>query len=218
MSFPTHQFRLMPSMLALLALGVAGTCVPVHAAAAGDGDVKLEAIVTGTGIRPPPSSIKREGSMVETIYVSGERVRVDFDAGTHLRGHILRNGDQAWLLRPPSHRALPARGVRIGSPVRMDTDKPCFDLGFSCQRVDDRLIAGRRANGWRYRHAGRHGPQGTDSGTFWIDAGTGIVLAFDGRDLARHDYRMETVSVHFGKLPDILFRLPDSDAAADPGD
>ena len=207
MSSPASRFRLFPSVLALLLPGIAGPWAPAHAA--DHGDVKLEAIVTGTGIRPPPSSVKREGSMVETIYVSGDRERVDFDAGPDMRGRILRNGSQAWLLRPPSHRVLPAQGVRIASPVRLDTDKPCFDPGFSCHRIDDRLIAGRRANGWRYRHAGQRGPQGTDSGTFWIDAETGIVLAFEGRDLARREYRMETVSVHFGELPDTLFRLPD---------
>lgn len=206
MSTPAGRYRLVPSVLALLLSGIAGPWASAHAA--DDGDVKVEAIVTGTGIRPPPSSIKREGNMVETIYIKGARTRVDFDAGPHLRGSVLRTGDQAWLLRPPSHRVLPAQGVRIASPVRMDTDRPCFDLGFSCQRVDDRLVAGRRANGWRYRHAGRHGPQGTDSGTFWIDAETGIVLAFDGTDLARRDYRMEAVSMQVGELPDSLFRLP----------
>lgn len=182
--------------------------VPAHAAGAGVPDVKISAVLDGSGVREADASHGQAGAMVETIWLKGAHVRVDFDGGPYMRGRILRDGKQAWLLQPDTGRALPADGVPLGSITRLDPQNPCWALGFACERVDDRLIAGRRASGWRYSHADRAGPNGTDSGVFWIDAQYGVLLAFDARDVSRRNYRMETVAVDFAELPDATFEPP----------
>lgn len=148
--------------------------------------------------------------MVMTTWLSGDRVRVDFDGGADLRGRILRDKEHAWLIRPGSHQAIPAGGVAIGRVTKLDPQRPCWDLGFPCQELERRIIAGRQATGWRYRHAERSGPHGTDQGEFWIDAATGVLLAFDARDLAEHHYRMQTVSFEQVSLDDEVFAVPKS--------
>lgn len=175
-------------------------------------DIKLASVITGDGIRSSTASVSREGSMVVTTWLSGDKVRVDFDAGPDMRGRILRDKDHAWLIRPNSHQAIPAGGVAIGRVTKLDPKQPCWDLGFPCQALEGRMIAGRQATGWRYRHAERSGPHGTDQGEFWIDAATGVLLAFDARDLAEHRYRMQTVSFERVTLEAEVFALPKSAA------
>lgn len=193
--------------LALLAMA----CVLPSALAADEPkDIKLASVITGDGIRAATASVAREGSMVLTTWLSGDKVRVDFDAGPDMRGRILRDKDHAWLIRPNSHQAIPAGGVAIGRVTRLDPKRPCWDLGFPCQELESKTIAGRQATGWRYRHAERGGPHGTDQGEFWIDATTGVVLAFDARDLAEHRYRMQTVSFEQVTLDDAVFAVPKS--------
>jgi hypothetical protein len=186
-------------------------CVFPHAPAAeGANGFKLASVITGDGIRSSASSVSREGSMVVTTWLSGDKVRVDFDAGPAMRGRILRDKDHAWLIRPNSHQAIPAGGVAIGRVAKLDPKRPCWDLGFPCQALEGKTIAGRPATGWRYRHAERSGPHGTDQGEFWIDAATGVVLAFDARDLAEHRYRMQTVSFEQVAIDDEVFAIPKS--------
>ncbi|HEX7732935.1 MAG TPA: hypothetical protein VF415_09835 [Rhodanobacter sp.] len=171
-------------------------------------DVKISAVLDGGGVRTADVTQQRGGAVVETIWLKGDHVRVDFDGGPRLRGRILRNGAHAWLLQPGVDRVLPADHVTLGSLTRLDPQKPCWNLGFTCERVDDRLIAGRRASGWHYSHAGHAGPNGTDSGVFWIDAQNGVLLAFDARDTGRRDYRMDTVTIDFTDLPNTTFEPP----------
>lgn len=200
----------MTTLLRRLALLAAVVMLP-HAVAAEEAkDIKLASVVTGDGIRTSTTSVSREGSMVLTTWLSGDKVRVDFDAGPDLRGRILRDKDHAWLIRPGSHQAIPAGGVSIGRVTKLDPQRPCWDLGFPCQALEGRTIAGRQATGWRYRHAERGGPHGTDEGEFWIDAATGVLLAFDARDLAEHRYRMQTVSFEQITLDDEVFAIPKS--------
>ncbi|RAO77446.1 hypothetical protein CA260_06095 [Dyella jiangningensis] len=193
-----------------LALLVMACALPRALAADEAKDIKLASVITGDGIRSSTASVSREGSMVTTTWLSGDKVRVDFDAGPGMRGRILRDKDHAWLIRPNSHQAIPAGGVAIGRVTRLDPKRPCWDLGFPCQELENKTIAGRQATGWRYRHAERSGPQGTDQGEFWIDAATGVVLAFDARDLAEHRYRMQTVSFEQVTLDDAVFAVPKS--------
>ncbi|MHB1057445.1 MAG: hypothetical protein ACYC0F_06150 [Rhodanobacter sp.] len=167
-------------------------------------DVKIEAVVQGG------AGARDGGVAAETVWIKGERVRVDFDAGKGRRGRILRGGGHAWLLMSTSSRALPADHVRIGAITRLDPQRPCWDLGFACSPAENRRVAGRLANGWRYRHAGRDGPGGTDNGVFWIDAQYGLLLAFQAQDLGLKPHRMEATAVHFAKLSDDAFALPES--------
>lgn len=173
-------------------------------------DIVLHAIVSSDALRAPGASVAREGTLVTTTWLSGDRQRVDFDGGEGLRGRVLRDGDHAWLLRPNAHQAIPAKGVSIGKVARVDPRRPCWELGFACQALGERTEAGRQVSGWRYRHAERGGPQGTDEGEFWVDTATGAVLAFDARDLAGHHYRMQTVSFEQVTLDDDVFALPKS--------
>jgi len=190
----------------LVSWAVAGAlALPVHAA--GTPDVKIQAVLGGVLTRHADNP---DGVAAETIWLKGGRVRVDFDAGQGRRGRILRDGHgHAWLFMSTSDRALPAQHVRIGSITRLDPAQPCWALGFACERVDDRVIAGRLAQGWRYSHAEQSGPGGTDSGTFWIDAEYGLLLAFEGRDLGEHAQRMETTAVDFQALPAAAFEAPE---------
>lgn len=186
-------FRMLRARVLRAALATAWL-VPAVALAASP-PVRLDAVLTGDAIH---------GVMAETIYLDGEHVRIDFAAGPELRGRWLSDGRHAWLRRESS-AWLPADGFRIGRVVQLDPRRPCWQADISCGPMDGRTIAGRGAEGWRYRHAGQAGPMGTDSGEFWIDAETGLLLAFKGRDLGGHDYRMETVALRFGSLDPALF-------------
>ncbi len=207
MTTRTRPTRILLRGLTLLA---AVCLLPRAFAADAAKDVRLASVITGDGIRSPTASVSREGSMVVTTWLSGDKVRVDFDAGPDMRGRILRDKDHAWLIRPNSHQAIPAGGVSIGRVTRLDPQRPCWDLGFPCQALGSGTIAGRQATGWRFRHAERGGPHGTDQGEFWIDAATGVLLAFDARDLAEHHYRMQTVSFEQITLDDEVFAVPKS--------
>lgn len=170
-------------------------------------DVKIQAVLSGVAARSTDSS---DGVAAETIWLKGDRVRVDFDAGQGRRGRILRDGHgHAWLFMSTSDRALPARNVKIGAVTRLDPAKPCWELGFACEKVGDRIIAGRLAHGWRYRHAEQSGPGGTDSGVFWIDAQYGLLLAFNGKELGEHARRMETTALDFQAIPAATFEAPE---------
>ncbi|WP_053096245.1 hypothetical protein [Frateuria defendens] len=171
--------------------------------------LRQQVVVSGDGI-PSAGSGKREGVLAETIYLSGERVRVDFDAGPCWRGRVLRDATHAWLQWQDARQPVPADGFRVGAMTRLDPVRPCWEPGLSCGRTDNRLVAGRSANGWRYRYAGHKGPFGTDQGVLWVDAETGLLLAFDGRDPGGHRYRMETVSLERLLLDEALFAGPDS--------
>jgi hypothetical protein len=170
-------------------------------------DVKIDAVLEGSGIR---TMAHRDGVAAETIWIKGDRTRVDFDAGENRRGRILRGGGHAWLLMSTSDRALPADHVRIGAITRLDVRKPCWDIGFACTPEEDRRIAGRPAHGWRYRDAGRAGPDGTDSGVLWIDAEYGLLLAFNAKDTAEKTHRMDATAIRFADIPDDTFALPEN--------
>ncbi|HKR76464.1 MAG TPA: hypothetical protein VJR95_07335 [Rhodanobacter sp.] len=170
-------------------------------------DVKVQAVLSGIGTG---GTANPDGVAAETIWLKGDRVRVDFDAGQGRRGRILRDGHgHAWLFMSTSDRALPARNVKIGAITQLDPVQPCWELGFACEKVDDRIIAGRLAHGWRYRHAEQSGPGGTDSGVFWIDAQYGLLLAFEGKDVGEHARRMETTALDFQAIPATTFEAPE---------
>jgi len=169
--------------------------------------IRQDAVVTGDRIDGG------HGVLKERVYVDGERVRIDFDAGPKYRGQWLYDGKHAWVQADSARGWLPAAGFGIGRVVRLDPQRPCWQTDWSCAPVEARSIAGRTANGWRYRHAEQGGPLGTDNGEFWLDAGTGLLLAFRGRDLGGHDYRMETIALTFEPLDPALFVKADPSAS-----
>ena len=69
----------------LVSWAVAGAlALPVHAA--GTPDVKIQAVLGGV------LAHDADGVAAETLWLKGDRVRVDFDAGQGRRGRILRDG------------------------------------------------------------------------------------------------------------------------------
>lgn len=192
--------------LASLAAAALLMCSQVFAA--DTPDVTIDAVLVGSGLGHP---LGGDDIAAETIRIKGDRLRVDFDAGEGRRGRILRSGSgHAWLLLSTSNRALPADHVPIASMTRLDPERPCWEPNLSCEKVDDRVVAGRQARGWRYRHAEQGGPGGTDSGVFWVDAQYGLLLSYKGRDLAGKARRMEATSVQFAELSDDEFAFPES--------
>jgi hypothetical protein len=171
-------------------------------------DVTVKAILSGDGIQAHGAGDAAAGVMAETIRLKGSNARIDYDGGPQLRGTIFRNGDRTWLLPSGSNRPLPVGHLPLAAVTRLDAVKPCWGLGFPCLQVEDRLIAGRRATGWRYDHAGRAGPDGTDSGVFWIDQETGVVLAIKAKDTSERAYNMDTLSVDYAVVPDSTFTMP----------
>jgi hypothetical protein len=125
-----------------------------------------------------------------------------------LRGSIYAVDGRTWLLAAGSTRAQPVAHLPLASALRLDPDKPCWPRGWSCLQVDDRLVSGRRASGWRYEHAGLSGPDGTDSGTFWIDKETGVVLAIQGRNVAGRGVSMQAVAIDYAPLPELVMQPP----------
>ncbi|QRN54386.1 hypothetical protein [Dyella caseinilytica] len=171
-------------------------------------DVTVKAILSGDGIQSHGTGNGGAGVMAETISLKGSNARIDYDGGSQLRGSIFRIGDRIWLLPAGSKRPLPVSHLPLASVTHLNTDKPCWELGFPCLQVEDRLIAGRRATGWRYDHAGKAGPDGTDSGVFWIDQETGVVLAIKAKDTSDRAYNMDTMAVEYAPVPDSTFAVP----------
>lgn len=195
-----------PSLLVLLA--AAGLLICSQVVAADTPDVTIETVLIGSGLG---NQLGGDDVAAETIRIKGGSLRVDFDAGEGRRGRILRKGSRhAWLLMSTSHRALPADHVSIGKMSQLDPMHPCWEPNLSCEKVEDRQVAGRQAHGWRYRHAEQNGPDGTDSGVFWIDAQYGFLLSYKGKDLTGKAHRMETTSIRFAKLSDDDFSLPEA--------
>jgi hypothetical protein len=171
-------------------------------------DVTVKAVLSGQGVQVTNLNGSGNNMIAETVRLKSQAVRVDFDGGSRLRGSIYKLGDRTWLLPAGSSHALPVAHMPLASVTQLDPVKPCWQLGFFCQHVDDRLIAGRRASGWRYDHAGRAGPVGTDSGVMWIDAQYGILLGLAAEDTSRRAYRMEAVSIQFAAIPGEVFKVP----------
>ncbi len=195
-----------PTLRTLLAAAVLLMCHQVFAA--DTPDVTIDAVLVGSGLGHP---LGGDDVAAETIRIKGDRLRVDFDAGEGRRGRILRSGSgHAWLLMSTSNRALPADHVPIAVITRLDPERPCWEPNLSCEKVDDRVVAGRRVRGWRYRHAEQGGPGGTDSGVFWVDAQYGFLLSYKGKDLAGKARSMEATSVRFAQLSDDEFAFPES--------
>ena len=188
-------------------LALAALLTGSSACAADLSSVTIHAVVEGSHL----GHRNRSDVAAEMIRIKGDRLRVDFDAGEGRRGRVLRDrSGHAWLLMSTSHRALPADHLPIAAMTRLDPERPCWSRDLSCAKVEDREISGRRAHGWRYRHAQQGGPGGTDSGVFWVDAETGLVLSYRGSDLSGKAQRMETTSIDFATLPDDVFAFPES--------
>jgi hypothetical protein len=172
-------------------------------------DVTLSGVASGAALK-----VGFEGTgkrvLPETVYLQGNRTRLEFGGGGDAQGYILRDGSAVWLISDKVKRAWP---LRYGSSTRQyvfDAADPCKSLDISCEREGKRNIAGREASGWRFRHAGNHGPDGSDSGTMWIDDQYGLLLGYHAEDLQGRSLDWTVTAVSFERLPPGLFELPDS--------
>lgn len=191
----------------IFALGLlVGTASAPHAAEPQPLSVTLTGVAVGDGYRFALAG-RNTGAIAQTVREKGDRVRVDFEAGGQ-RGTVLRDAQGAWLISALYDVALPLPASTTARPMIYDADAPCRAMDARCERAPDRIILGRPAVGWSFRHAGSRGPDGTDSGTLWLDRETGVLLAHRSEDMSRRHYEWRATSVDFTPLDDALFVLP----------
>jgi len=147
-----------------------------------------------------------------TLYAGDGKTRADFTGPAGERAMALHDGarDEGWMISLDRGIAVPFQGT-AAADLRVDPGRPCAHLPRPCQRTDSRFIAGRAVTGWRYHGANARGPGGTSKGEFWVDTGTGVVLAYRGTKQGWEQvYAMTATSIRYGKLPADLFDLPET--------
>ena len=174
------------------------------ASSAAAADVTLHARATGIG------PVRGSEAMPMTVRLSESRLRIDFATPRGADGYLLADtaADQAWLVSVSGDVALPVPAP-AWTGFRLDPASPCGAMGARCEPGAVDVVANTLVRKWRYRDADGRGPDGTDSGTLWVDPRTGLLLAFRGRLAGRDDVRgYEVLSVQPGKLDEALFALP----------
>lgn len=198
--------------IALLCAAVFAAPAPAREAAsasAGDRaarpDVTLHA--TSSGIGP----FHRGGTpMPLAVRMSGTRLRIDFTSPGEGHGYLLAHGGgrQAWLVSQAGQLALPVPAP-VWAQFRVDPQAPCAGMGARCEPGAVDVVARRVVRQWRYRGADGRGPDGTDSGTLWVEPGTGLLLRFRGRVAGqRREHEFTVLSVTDDALDPAVFELP----------
>ena len=176
-------------------------------------DVTLAGVASGAALK---AGLEANGRRVmpETIYLHGDRMRLEFRSEDQ-QGYLLREGNRVWLVNEKAKAAWP---LKYGSSARQylyDATSPCKQIDISCEREGKKNIAGREASGWRFRHAGSRGPDGSDSGIMWIDDQYGLLLGYHAEDMQGRSLDWTVTTVSFEQLAPELFELPDSGKHAD---
>lgn len=159
-------------------------------------------------------SFGRDATLV--LRAKGDALRVDMPGGGGRGGGgrllVDASDGSAWLVAPGGEVALPV--ARTGfEALRVDPARPCVRMQARCEPAAGDVVAGVPVDGWRYRHAGGRGPDGTSSGTLWVDRESGTVLAYRGEVAGRADRReMRARTVSRLPIDDAAF-LPPSDPA-----
>lgn len=170
-------------------------------------DVTLSGVASGAALK-----VGFEGTgkrvLPETIYLRGTRTRLEFQSADS-QGYLLRDGNAVWLVNEKAKLAWPLKYSSGARQYRLDATEPCRSLDISCERDGKKTIAGREASGWRFRHAGSRGPDGSDNGTMWIDDQYGLLLGYHAEDMQGHSLDWTVTMVSFERLPPELFELPD---------
>jgi len=78
------------------------------------------------------------------------------------------------------------------------------------ERDGTQSTAGCPTTGWRFRHAGTQGPDGSDNGTLWIDDQYGLLLGYHAEDMNCHCMGWTVTNVSFAPRSNTLFKLLDS--------
>ncbi|SJZ96551.1 hypothetical protein [Novilysobacter spongiicola] len=169
-------------------------------------DVTLHAEARGIG------PVRETEILPLTIRLSGSHLRIDFESRSGEDGYLLADttadARQAWMVSRSGDVALPVPAPGW-TTFRLDPEAPCADMAARCEPESVDVVANRLVRKWRYRDADGRGPDGTDTGTLWVDPQTGLLLAFKGRLAGRGDVRGYKVTAveHTPMSPD-LFELP----------
>lgn len=185
-------------------------------AVAGDmPDVILQGVASGVSLK---IGFEGHGSRVlpETVYLHGGKMRLEFQAASQ-QGYLLRDGNAVWLINDQAKLAWPLQYSSSARQFVFNATAPCKTLSFRCDRDGSKTIAGRPVTGWRFRHAGTNGPDGSDNGTLWIDDQYGLLLGYHAEDMNSHSMDWTVTNVSFEPLAKQLFQLPDgSDPSGKP--
>jgi outer membrane lipoprotein-sorting protein len=156
-------------------------------------DVTLSGVASGVALK-----VGFEGTgkrvLPETVYIQGNRTRLEFRSADQ-QGYLLRQGSGIWLVNEAARQAWP---LKYSTTARQ----------YLCEHVGTKEIAGREAGGWRFTHAGSRGPDGSDSGTMWIDTQYGLLLGYHAEDQQGRSLDWTVTSVSFEPLSPELFELP----------
>lgn len=171
-------------------------------------DVTLSGVASGAALK-----VGFEGSgkrvLPETVYLHGSRTRLEFQSADQ-EGYLLRDGNAVWLVSEQAKRAWPLKYSVTARQYIFDANDPCKSLNVTCEREGKKNIADREASGWRFRHAGTRGPDGSDSGIMWIDDQYGLLLGYHAEDMQGRSLDWTVTTVSFERLPPELFELPDT--------
>jgi outer membrane lipoprotein-sorting protein len=169
-------------------------------------DVTLSGVASGVALK-----VGFEGTgkrvLPEIVYIQGNRTRLEFRSADQ-QGYLLRQGNGIWLVNEAARLAWPLKYSTTARQYLFEPKDPCKSLGVACEHVGTKEIAGREAGGWRFMHAGSRGPDGSDSGTMWIDTQYGLLLGYHAEDQQGRSLDWTVTSVSFEPLSPELFELP----------
>lgn len=169
----------------------------------------FSATVHGVATAMGPVTDGKDGKVPLTIRIRDDATRIDFTGPRGEEAYLLAvaGGEQRWLVHRATGMALPIPGT--ATPLRVDPADPCAMMRARCERGEGEVIAGTVVQGWRYRHAGGRGPDGTERGTLWIDPASGLVLGYRGQLAGQSGQReMRALSVSRQPLDPGQFDLP----------
>lgn len=204
-------------LAACLAANSALAQVPAGAAEPEPPQARLQARAYGVG----PIGPKQAGEYIQVqISLRGKSIRIDFLDDNAPDAWLVSEGrrGQAWLVSESGNYTLPVTDA--SGPYWYDPKAPCIVLGGRCSPAPGEFIVGRLAAGWRYEGAAQ-GPDGTTSGTLWIDTQTGLMLGYRGRTgRSRRERSLRVTDVVFEAVPEAEFEPPAGlrRPAAKPGD
>ena len=190
--------------------GVLAIAASTSSRAADIPDVTMSGVASGAALK-----VGFEGAgkrvLPETVYLHENRTRLEFQS-IDQQGYELRAGNAIWLINEKAKLAWPLKYSTSARQYVFDPAEPCKSMDVTCEREGKKTIAGREASGWRFRHAGSRGPDGSDSGTMWIDDEYGLLLGYHAEDMQGRSLDWTVTSVSFERLPSELFELPASGA------
>lgn len=183
---------------------LAAALVMADQAMAGEG----VAIVMTNQFAPVAGTPARTAIPVELSF-RGQQLAIGFTGADRRAYQLVRAVEGAPLV------LLDGRGGAMPLPrgrldLFFDPAAPCAAMGMmsDCRSMGEGVYAGRNAVQWCYRHGNRKGPGGSEDGTMWLDAETGLVLGYDATTAGGQRLEWQVRQLRYGPQPDALFALP----------